>query len=271
IGRPLIGTIIKPSVGLTPDQTAALVRSLGEAGIDFIKDDELMANPPHSPLRERVRAVMAEIEALAGKTGRKIMYAFNVSDDLDAMCKHHDLVRDEGGTCIMVSLNSIGLAALATLRKHAELPIHGHRNGWGLISRHPLLGISFVVYQKLWRLAGADHLHVNGLRNKFWEGDDSVVDSIRACLAPLFGGYAAMPVVSSGQWAGQAPDTFARAKTTDLIFLAGGGIMAHPSGPAAGLRSIQQAWEAAVQGIDLGTYAAAHPELQAALERFGNR
>ncbi|HEY0791381.1 MAG TPA: RuBisCO large subunit C-terminal-like domain-containing protein, partial [Chthoniobacterales bacterium] len=46
IGRPLIGTIIKPSVGLTPDQTAALVRSLGEAGIDFIKDDELMANPP---------------------------------------------------------------------------------------------------------------------------------------------------------------------------------------------------------------------------------
>lgn len=40
-GRPLIGTIIKPSIGLTPEQTAAMVKTLGEAGIDFIKDDEL--------------------------------------------------------------------------------------------------------------------------------------------------------------------------------------------------------------------------------------
>ena len=271
VGRPLIGTIVKPSVGLTPKQTAAIVRNLGEAGIDFIKDDELMANPPHSPLSERVRAVMDEVKTLAEKTGRKLMYAFNISDDLDAMLAHHDLVRAEGGTCIMVSLNSIGLAALATLRKHAELPIHGHRNGWGLICRHPLLGISFSVYQKLWRLAGADHLHVNGLRNKFWEPDDSVVQSIQACLTPMFGGYVAMPVVSSGQWAAQAPETFRRAKTMDLIFLAGGGIMAHPGGPSAGLRSIQQAWEAAGAGIDLQTYAACHPELAAALERFANR
>jgi len=134
-----------------------------------------------------------------------------------------------------------------------------------------MLGVSFAVYQKLWRLAGADHLHVNGLRNKFWEPDDSVLQSIQACLSPLFDGYFAMPVVSSGQWAGQAPDTFARAKTTDLIFLAGGGIMAHAGGPSAGLNSIQQAWEAAVHEIDLQQYAASHPELAAALEQFGNR
>nr|WP_207955887.1 RuBisCO large subunit C-terminal-like domain-containing protein [Rubrobacter marinus] len=55
---PVIGTIIKPSVGLSPQGTAELVRDLAEGGIDFIKDDELMANPPHSPLEERVEAVM---------------------------------------------------------------------------------------------------------------------------------------------------------------------------------------------------------------------
>jgi ribulose-bisphosphate carboxylase large chain len=49
-GRPLIGTIIKPSIGMSPQQTAELVKTLAEAGIDFIKDDELMANPPHSPM-----------------------------------------------------------------------------------------------------------------------------------------------------------------------------------------------------------------------------
>lgn len=90
--RPIIGTIIKPSVGLSPEQTAELVRELGEAGIDFIKDDELMADPPHSPLAKRVACVMRVINRLADRTGRKIMYAVNISDEVDAMKRHHDCV-----------------------------------------------------------------------------------------------------------------------------------------------------------------------------------
>jgi len=78
-----------------------------------------------------------------------------------------------------------------------------------------------------------------------------------------------MPVFSSGQSAKQAPGTYAALGSTDLIFAAGGGIMAHPQGPAAGVRSLQQAWEAAVQHIDLATYAATHPELKSALAMFG--
>ena len=134
---------------------------------------------------------------------------------------------------------------------YASLPIHGHRNGWGMLTRCPALGIAFRAYQKLWRLAGVDHIHVNGLANKFWEPDDSVVHSIQSCLEPLFGGYRVMPVVSSGQWGGQAPDTFRCCQTVDLIYLAGGGMMAHPDGPAAGCRAIRQAWDAAVAGQPL--------------------
>ena len=83
--RPLIGTIIKPSIGMTPQQTAELVKTLAEAGIDFVKDDELMANPPHSPFAERVDAIMRGINAHADRTGKQVMYAFNISDELDAM------------------------------------------------------------------------------------------------------------------------------------------------------------------------------------------
>jgi ribulose-bisphosphate carboxylase large chain len=267
--RPIIGTIVKPSVGLAPGQTAGLVRTLAEAGIDFVKDDELMADPPHAPLEARVAAVMRAIEEVADRTGKKVMFAFNVSDDLDAMLRHHDTVLAAGGTCIMVSVNHVGLAAVTHLRRHSALPIHGHRNGWGMFTRHPALGIEFTPYQKLWRLAGVDQLHVNGLRNKFWEADESVVRSIHACLAPTFDDPRVMPVVSSGQWGGQAPDTWRLTGTTDLMYLAGGGIMAHPGGPAAGVRGMQQAWEAAVRGIDLGEYAATHHELQQTLERFG--
>lgn len=269
-GRPIIGTIVKPSVGLTPAQTAELVRTLGEAGIDFIKDDELQADSPHSPFDERVAAVMRVINELADRAGKKVMYAFNVTNDLDAMRRHHDTVVAAGGTCVMVSIHSVGLATLAEFRRHCQLPIHGHRNGWGLYTRHPLLGVEYPAWQKLWRLAGADHLHVNGLQNKFWEPDDSVVRSIKACLTPMFRpDDMAMPVVSSGQWGGQAPETYRQNGTLDIMYLAGGGILAHPMGPAAGLRALQQAWEAAVNGIPLADYAGSHEELRATLAKFG--
>lgn len=267
--RPIIGTIVKPSIGLTPAATAELVRTLGEAGIDFVKDDELMANPPHSPLADRVKAVMRVVNELADRTGRKLMFAFNISDQLDRMLEHHDAVVAAGGTCVMVSLNSVGIAAVEYLRRRASLPIHGHRNGWGMFTRHPALGMDFTAYQKLWRLAGVDQLHVNGLKNKFCESDESVVRSIRACLTPMLGGYTVMPVVSSGQWGGQAPETFRLSETLDLMYLAGGGILAHPGGPAAGVAALRQAWEAAAAGIPLDDYAQQHPELRQSLDFYG--
>ena len=186
------------------------------------------------------------------------------------MLRHQDTVLEAGGTCVMVSLHSIGLPGLLELRKRCALPIHGHRNGWGIYGRHPLLGVEYPAWQKLWRLAGVDHLHVNGLQNKFWEPDDSVVRSVRACMTPMFRrDDTVMPVISSGQWGGQAPETYRLTGTTDLMYVAGGGIMAHPMGPAAGLRGLQQAWEAAVKGIDLNTYAETHLELKETIKKFG--
>ncbi len=269
--RPLIGTIIKPSVGLTPEDTADLVATLCAGGIDFIKDDELQADGPHCPFEARVRAVMRVVRDHAERTGRKVMVAFNLTGEVDEMRARHDLVRDEGGTCVMASLNSVGFSGLLALRRHAELCLHGHRNGWGALSRHPMLGWSYVAWQKLWRLAGADHLHVNGLGNKFSESDDSVIASARAVLAPLWAdrACAAMPVFSSGQSAVQAGETFRRLQSVDLIYAAGGGIMAHPGGIAAGVASLRQAWEAAVAGIPAATFARDHRELREALAQYG--
>ena len=269
--RPLIGTIIKPSIGLTPQQTAELVKVLAEAGIDFIKDDELMANPPHSPFDERVDVVMRVINAHADRTGKKVMYAFNVSNELDAMQRHYEKVVHSGGTCAMISLNSVGLAGAKKICDLGVLAINGHRNGWGMLNRHPLLGIEFPAYQKLWRLAGVDQIHVNGIANKFWESDDSVVRSIEACLKPLLGGMSVLPAVSSGQWGGQAPETFRRTKTIDLLYLAGGGIMAHPNGPTAGVRSLRKWWEVAVEGLTMEQAVATYPELKISLEKFGRK
>jgi ribulose-bisphosphate carboxylase large chain len=269
--RPFIGTIIKPSIGLTPAQTAALVKTLVEAGIDFIKDDELMADPPHSPFDERVDAIMRVINAHAERSGRKVMYAFNISDEFDAMQRHYDKVVRSGGTCAMLSLNSVGLAGVKKMCDLGALAVHGHRNGWGALNRHPLLGVDFAAYQKIWRLAGVDQIHVNGIGNKFWESDDSVVHSIQSCLKPLLGGFPILPVVSSGQWGGQAPETFRRTGTVDLLYMAGGGILAHPEGPAAGVHSLRLWWQVAVEGLDATAAVAKYPALKISVEKFGRK
>ena len=267
--RPLIGTIVKPSIGLTPAQTAELVDSLCAANIDFIKDDELIADPPYAPFEQRLAAVMPVLQRHADRLGRMPMYAINISGSIDEMLRRHDAVLAAGGTCVMVSVNWVGFAGVEHLRRHAQLPIHGHRNGWGAFTRHPALGFSFEAYQKLWRLAGVDHLHVNGIRSKFWEPDDSVIRSARACLAPFAGVPALMPAFSSGQWAGQAPDLYTQLRSTDLMHLAGGGIIGHPDGIAAGVASMREGWEAAVAGSSLETYAQDHPALRRALTHFG--
>jgi ribulose-bisphosphate carboxylase large chain len=267
--RPIIGTIIKPSVGLTPAATAAQVKTLIEAGLDFIKDDELMGDSPHSSFEERVRHCMRTINDFADKTGKKPMFAFNVSGEVDDMLRRHDYVLAQGGTCVMVSINHVGIAGVSKLRQHSQLPLHGHRNFWGALSRSQVLGLEFSAYQKIWRLAGVDHLHTNGLRNKFCESDESVIRSVKACLEPLLGGYPIMPVISSGQWAGQAVDTYKAIRTTDVMYVCGGGIVAHPDGIVAGVKSVQQAWEAAIGESSLAEFGKKHPELQKALEYYG--
>jgi ribulose-bisphosphate carboxylase large chain len=272
--RPLIGTIIKPSVGLSPEATAQLVDMLAAGGIDFIKDDELQADGPHCPFDKRLRCVMAVIERHADRMGRKVMYACNITGEIDDMLRRHDAVVAAGGTCIMVSINSAGLPAIVALRRHSQLAIHAHRNGWGMYGRSPAIGMSYIAYQKFWRLAGVDHMHVNGLRNKFCEDDASVIASARECLTPMFSeagrGCEVMPVFSSGQSAQQAPDTYRALGSTDLIYACGGGLMAHPGGIAAGVRSLQQAWEAAVAGISLERFSDEREELRQALAAFSS-
>jgi ribulose-bisphosphate carboxylase large chain len=267
----LVGSIIKPNVGLDVEETAALVGRLCAAGVDFIKDDEISADPDHAPLAQRIPLVMAAIKRHQDLTGKHVMMAFNITDETDAMRRHADLIAQHGGSCAMVSLNWCGFSAVETLRRATDLALHGHRNGFGAISRHPLLGISFQPYQALWRLAGVDHMHVHGLQGKFVQEDDEVVASATDCVTPLTDvcDDRVLPAFSSGQWAGTVPATYDAIGHADLLFMAGGGIMAHPSGPAAGVTSIRQAWDAVTSGVSLEQAAQVHPELRQALATFG--
>ncbi|GAA1957283.1 RuBisCO large subunit C-terminal-like domain-containing protein [Microbacterium deminutum] len=265
----MIGTIVKPSIGLSPAELADVVGELAGAGVDFIKDDELQGNGPSAPLTDRVRAVMPVLERHADRTGVKPMYAFNITDDIDLLERNHDLVVAAGGTCVMVCINMVGLAGLAALRRISRVPIHGHRAGFGAISRSDQVGIGFRAWQKLVRLSGADHLHTNGMSNKFYESDAEVLQSIAAVREPLLGLVPTVPVLSSGQWAGLAHATYSAVGTADLLVLAGGGIHGHPDGAAAGVESMRAAWESAERGESAQGALERSAALRRATERFG--
>lgn len=272
-GRPIIGTIIKPALGLRPHETAALVREVVEADVDFVKDDEKLMSPAYSPLEERLKAIMPVILDREQKTGKKVMYAWGISHaDPDEMMRNHDMVLQAGGNCAVININSIGFGGMAFLRKRSGLVLHAHRNGWDVLTRHPGIGMDFSVYQQFWRLLGVDQFQINGIRVKYWEPDDSFVESFKAVSTPLFEtSDCPLPVAGSGQWGGQAPETYERTgRTLDLMYLCGGGIVSHPGGAAGGVRAVRQAWEAAVAGIPLEDYARHHPDLAQSIAKFGD-
>lgn len=270
-GRPIIGSIVKPALGLRPPETAELVRELVAADVDFIKDDEKLTSPAYSNVADRVRAIMPIILEREQRVGRKVMYAFNISSaDPEQMLRDHDVVADAGGNAAVISIQSVGFGGMAFLRRRSRLALHAHRNGWDILTRHPALGMNFSVYQQFWRLLGVDQFQINGIGAKYWEPDESFVASFQAVTTPLFSpADCALPVVCSGQWGGQAPETFARTgRTLDLMYLCGGGIVSHPGGPGAGVRAVRQAWEAAVAGVPLPEYARDHRELAQSLAKF---
>ncbi|KQX51352.1 MULTISPECIES: 3-oxo-isoapionate-4-phosphate decarboxylase OiaX [Ensifer] len=270
--RPIIGTIIKPALGLRPHETAEMVKELIASGVDFIKDDEKLCGPPYSSLEDRVAAIMPLIKDHEQRTGKKVMYAFNISHvDPDVMMRNHDMVAAAGGNAAVININSIGQGSFLFLRKRSRLALHAHRNGWDILTRHPGLGMNFSVYQQYWRLLGVDQFQINGIGSKYWEPDDSFIQSFHDLAVPFQAErQSPMPVVCSGQWGGQAPETYRRTgRTLDLLYLCGGGVVSHPGGPGAGVKAVRQAWEAAQEGIELDVYARSHPELKQALEKFG--
>jgi ribulose-bisphosphate carboxylase large chain len=270
----MIGTIVKPNVGLHEDEFRQVVRELALASIDLVKDDELMTDPGYLPLERRVAIATEEIRAAEQVTGHPTMYAFNITGDLAGLRRRHDLVVEAGGRCVMLNVPVMGIPALAWLRSFASVPIHGHRAGLAASMRAKGLGVDYRVWQQLARLAGADHLHASGLGSKFYETDDEVAANVRSLLEPLGATTTPVPTLSSGQNVTTPGPTYAAVESTDLLMLAGGGVAAHPDGPAAGVQSLRDAWAAAVAGVPLAEAArsragAGDPALLHAVQKFG--
>ena len=264
-GRPLLGGIVKPSLGLSPAEVAATAAALARGGCDFVKDDELLADPDWCPLLERVRRVAEALAAL----GRPVMYAANVSGPIDTLLDRAAAAVAAGAGAIMVNAFATGIDAVrAVASAGLGVPVLAHRVGAGPIARNPEVGVDGSVLCELTRIAGADLVQIGGFGGKLFDTEEEVARNLAACRRPLGGARVPVPVNGGGVWAGSTPGVLAAAGP-DVMLLLGMGAYEHPGGPEAGARSVAEAIAAVLAGDSLETAARSAPALAAALAHFG--
>lgn len=266
--RPLIGTIIKPKVGLSPKRTAEVAEQAALGGLDLVKDDETLTDQRFCPLEERVTAVMDRLNRLEDRTGKKTLYAVNVTCGADQIVERAELAVDLGANMVMVDILTAGFPAVQALTDvRIGVPIHIHRTMHGALTRGKF-GISMQVIAKLTRMCGGTSLHIGTYAGKMAR-DTCEIDESRDILRKPWNGFKRVWPVASGGLYPQKVRANLDCYGTDVILQAGGGIHGHPGGTTAGVHAMFQAVDAWKEHKTLEEYAKDHIELAGALQKWG--
>ncbi|MDR2866067.1 MAG: ribulose 1,5-bisphosphate carboxylase large subunit [Methanomassiliicoccaceae archaeon] len=270
--RPLVGTIVKPKIGLSPKDTAKYVYESGKGGLTNSKDDETLVDQKFCPLQDRTVKIAEALDRLESE-GHKMVHAINVSTSGHKIIEVAEKAQAWGAKQIMVDVLTCGFAAVQALAedRSIKVPVHVHRTMHGAMTRDPLHGISMLPIAKICRMCGGDALHVGTLGIGKMEGDrQSDRNNIDACFDRSVGYKEVMPVCSGGVYPGLI-DKIVKAAGFDVQIQAGGGVAGHPGGVRKGAMGMSQAVDAAFLGIPAEEYAKTHDELKIALELWGSK
>ena len=267
--RPLLGTIIKPKLGLNTKDHAQVAYNAWVGGCDIVKDDENLSSQSFNDFYERTKETLKLRDKAEKETGEKKVYMANVTAETNEMLKRMDFIKKCGGEYAMVDILTVGWSALQTLRNHnsdLKLVLHAHRAGHAAFTKGKN-GISMKVIARLSRLIGMDQLHVGTAVGKMEETREKVIENANACKEKFGNLKQVFPVCSGGLHPGHVP-ALIKILGKDIIIQMGGGIHGHPQGTVAGAKAARQAIGAAMKNISLKEYSKTHKELQEALEKF---
>jgi 2,3-diketo-5-methylthiopentyl-1-phosphate enolase len=269
--RPLLNNIVKPCIGLSPQEGAKIVYEAAVGGVDIIKDDEKISDQSFSPLHERIKHYKEAIHRANEESGGKTLYAANVSGKIGKLRDNALRARDAGADLLMFSYASVGLTGLQSLAEDPDihLPILAHSNMATIWYETPNAGMSAqLAIAKLPRLAGADLVVQPTPYSKYPVLHDAYLQYTRAFRAPMGAIKAGMPLVAGGVQPSIVPRLMDDLGL-DFTVGAGGAIQGHPQGATAGAQAMRQALDASSQGIPLAEYAQDHAQLRAALDKWG--
>ncbi len=291
LGRPvvdggfIVGTIIKPKLGLRPKPFADACYDFWMGG-DFIKNDEPQGNQVFAPYKDMVNAVRDAMVRAQDKTGMAKLFSFNITaDDHYEMIARGEYILETFGenadhVAFLVDGYVAGPAAVTTARRaFPRQYLHYHRAGHGAVtSPQSKRGYTALVLSKMARLIGASGIHVGtmGFGKMEGEADDRIIahqiteDSVDGPYyhQEWLGMAPTTPIISGGMNALRMPGFFANLGHSNLIMTAGGGAFGHIDGGVAGATSLRQAEQCWREGADPVEFAKSHREFARAFESF---
>lgn len=275
--RPLVGTIIKPKLGLNSEHHAESAYKSWKGGCDFVKDDENLSSQKFNMFEQRLAKTLEMADRAEEETGEKKAYLVNVTAETKEMLKRAQLVEKQGGKYVMIDILTSGWAAVQTLREaNFKMAIHAHRAMHAAFDRNPEQGINMLVIADFARIIGVDTLHIGTGIGKL-EGDVKDIEELQEEMEKMkvketknrleqrwWNIKPVLGVSSGGLQPGHVPFLI-KHLGKDLVIQAGGGIHGHPLGTEAGARAMRQAVDAVMKKIPLKEYAKTHVELEEAL------
>jgi ribulose-bisphosphate carboxylase large chain len=280
--RPLVGTIVKPKVGLNAEQHAKVAYEAWVGGLDIVKDDENLSSMKFNKYENRLKLTLKMRDKAERVTGEKKIYMPNTTAETKEMLRRARLIRVEGGEYAMIDIITAGWSGLQTLRDaDLGLVIHAHRAGHGAFTENPKHGISMLTIAKCSRLIGVDQIHIGAIVGKMKGGKEEVEligeeieDQIihqdkkgHVLEQKWFGIDPVFAVCSGGLHPGKIPE-LVKYMGNNIIIQAGGGVHGHPDGTKYGAKAMRQALDAAMWNIPLKQYAESHIALHKALLKW---
>lgn len=268
--KPLVGTIVKPKIGLSPEKTAEYVYEAGAGGLTNSKDDETLVDQAFCPIEDRTVRVAEALDRLESE-GHLMMHAINVSTRGDRIVELAEKVQSWGARELMVDVITCGFGAVQALAEDPsiKIPVHVHRTMHGAFTKDPHHGVAMLPLTKLVRMVGGDALHIGTLGVGKMSGGKDESGNLAACLGDDVPYRTVMPVCSGGVHPGLVGEIIKRSGM-DVQIQAGGGVAGHPDGVRGGAMAMSQAVDAAFLGVPVGEYAKDHPELAKAIGAWGS-
>jgi ribulose-bisphosphate carboxylase large chain len=281
--RPLLGTIVKPKVGLNEIEHARVCGEAWNGGLDIVKDDENLTSMVFNEFEKRIEETLKIRDKVENETGEKKIYMPNITAPVSTMKKRADYVIDHGGEYIMLDILTVGFSALQEIREYLDdknIVIHAHRAMHAAITRNKKHGMTMLALAKIMRLLGMDQLHTGTIVGKMEGGKQEVLETNRVITENEIKGNnktildqnwgtikPILPVASGGLSPLHVPELI-QILGIDMVYQFGGGCHGHPDGTLAGAKAIRQAVDAILEGSTLEQKAKTNSELRKAIEKW---
>jgi ribulose 1,5-bisphosphate carboxylase large subunit-like protein len=237
--EPIIGTIIKPTAGLTPDEVAEMAYSFALGGLQFIKDDEKMMNTAYCPLEERVTKVMNAVKRAEDRTGKRVLYTPHITTGPENIQRFAEKAIKCGARGLMVNIFASSFSSIKILRDNFDVPVYVHCGGKEAFGRAEGQGVSPEVVVKFARLMGGEFFRSNILGGYLVGGSEpeihSLIDTMRKPMKLI---RDMVPALSGGLSPKNLMENL-QAFGTEVMVLAGTGITRHEGGISAGVEAMK--------------------------------